>query len=246
MTTTIDEIADRVYRISTYSPDGPPGGITFNQFLVDDEEPMLIHTGMRIHFGQTLAALSTVLPPEQLRWITSNHASRPDELGALDDWFAAAPRAEVVHGEIACWVNLTDVTTRSVRSMVDGDHVELGRHRLRWLATPHVPGPWEAGFWFDENESMLFTGDLFAQSGNAVALTTGDIVGPAVIHDTLVRGTALTPATSSTIRSLGDLEPHALALMHGSTYRGDCTAPLHELADHYEARLCSTLGVDAR
>ena len=56
MDTRIDEIEDRIYRISTYTAEGPPGGITFNQFLVDAEEPLLVHTGMRVHFADTLTA----------------------------------------------------------------------------------------------------------------------------------------------------------------------------------------------
>ena len=39
MHTRTDEIADGVYRISTFVDDVPPRGFTFNQFLVDAEEP---------------------------------------------------------------------------------------------------------------------------------------------------------------------------------------------------------------
>jgi hypothetical protein len=37
MTPRIDEVADRVYRISTFLPPEavPPRGFTFNQFLID-------------------------------------------------------------------------------------------------------------------------------------------------------------------------------------------------------------------
>jgi hypothetical protein len=44
----IDEIADGIYRISTpIPPTVIPGGFTFNQFLIDDDEPLLFHTGPR-------------------------------------------------------------------------------------------------------------------------------------------------------------------------------------------------------
>ena len=45
--TTTTEIAKGIHRISTYVPDGPPGGITFNQFVVIGDEPLLFHTGTR-------------------------------------------------------------------------------------------------------------------------------------------------------------------------------------------------------
>lgn len=239
--TTVDEIAEGVFRISTHVPYGPPGGITFNQFVIDDDEPMLVHTGMRVHFDQTFDALRRVLEPARLRWVTSNHASRPDELGALSQWFAVAPQLGVVHGEVACRVNLTDVVGREVRPVADGEVVRIGARGVRWTATPHVPGPWEAGNWFDDSSGVMFTGDLFAQAGDAPAMTDGDIVGPALAHDSFGHGTALTPATAPTLRELADLEPVTLALMHGPSFAGDGPAALRALADHFEAQLQAEL-----
>src|SRR6187551_2219724 len=99
MTTDLNEITDGIYRISTYLTDGPPGGITFNQFLVVDEAPLLFHTGTRRLFPAVCDAVSTVIDVETLRWISSGHASRPDEYGALADWEAVAPAAQVAHGQ---------------------------------------------------------------------------------------------------------------------------------------------------
>src|ERR1700737_955072 len=89
----ITEIAPGIYRISTYVPDGPPGGITFNQFVVLDEERLLFHTGTRRLFPAVRDAVATVVDPTAIRWISSGHASRPDEYGALSEWEAAAPHA---------------------------------------------------------------------------------------------------------------------------------------------------------
>ena len=50
MTTNLDEIASGIYRLSTVVPDIGPSGFTFNQFLLDDEEPLLFHTGHRSMF----------------------------------------------------------------------------------------------------------------------------------------------------------------------------------------------------
>lgn len=240
--TTTDEIADCVFRFSAYVPYGPPGGITFNQFLVVDDEPALVHTGMRMHFGELLDAVKRVIDPARLRWITSNHASRPDELGALDDWFAVSPDALVVHGDVACRVNLVEVAEARRRAVTDRDVVETGRSRLRWFAAPHVPGPWEAGFWHEETTGVLFTGDVFSRPGAGPAVTTDDIVGPAIAHDTRGGATALTPTTASTLRDLAELRPAVLALMHGPAFTGDTDAAMRELADHFERRFTATVG----
>ena len=69
MNTHVDQIADRIYRISTCIPEIAPGGFTFNQFLVDAEEPLLYHTGMRGLFPLVREAVETVMPVERLRWI---------------------------------------------------------------------------------------------------------------------------------------------------------------------------------
>ena len=57
MTTTTDEIAADVFRISTFVPEIGPTGFTFNQFLVRADEPLLFHTGPRKMFPLTLEGL---------------------------------------------------------------------------------------------------------------------------------------------------------------------------------------------
>ena len=52
METKISEIADGIYRLSTYVPDiAPPAGFVFNQFLVLGDEPLMFHTGLRKMFA---------------------------------------------------------------------------------------------------------------------------------------------------------------------------------------------------
>jgi flavorubredoxin len=228
--TRIDEIAPNIYRVSTYVSDGPPGGICFNQFLIDDDEPVLVHTGMRMHATATIDAVASVLAPEKIRWITSTHASRPDEFGALSEWFAAAPHAQVFHGQVGCWVNLHDASDRPLRALDDEDAVEVGNHRVRWLATPHVPGPWEAGILVEETTGTMFCGDLFARAGRAEPCSDADIVDSAIRHAEMTHGFARTPDTAPTLRRLAANAPARLALMHGPVFGGDTAAALNGLA----------------
>ena len=49
--TKIEEIAEGIHRISTpVPPEIIPDGFTYNQFLIDDEQPLLYHTGLRRMF----------------------------------------------------------------------------------------------------------------------------------------------------------------------------------------------------
>ena len=178
MQPTVDEIADGIFRISTWIPDVSPDGFTFNQFLVRGDEPLLFHTGPRMLFPLVAEAVATVLPVESLRWITFGHVEA-DECGSMNMWLTAAPSSQVAHGALGCDVSLNDLCDRPPRALEEGEVIDLGGKRLRQISTPHVPHGWEAQVLFEESTATLLCGDLFTHAGNGPALTTDDIVGPA-------------------------------------------------------------------
>lgn len=238
MHTTVHEISDGIYRLSTHIPDiAPPAGLTFNQFLVDAEEPLLFHCGPRALFPLVSEALAGIMPLDSLRWITFGHFEA-DECGALNLWLAAAPQARAAHGQIGCMLSVNDMADRPPRPLMDGEVLDLGGKRVRHLPTPHVPHGWDAQLFFEETTATLLCGDLFTQVGNMPALVhDGDLVSAALAtEDAFGGGTCLTARTAPTIRGLAELAPRTLALMHGPSYAGDGAAALRELADGYEAR----------
>ena len=236
METTIDEIAPDIFRLSTHIPDVGPTGMSFNQFLVRDEQPFLFHTGMRGLLPLVAAALERVVPVVDLRWISFGHIEA-DECGSMNELLAAAPGAEVVHGELACMLSLDDMADRPPRGVAEDEVLDLGSHRLRFLSTPHVPHNWESGLWFDETTATLFSGDLFTSTGVGPAITDDDRVGPALEADAMFHATSLGPAVPATVRRLAALAPSTLAVMHGSSYRGDGATQLEALAAGYAAAL---------
>jgi flavorubredoxin len=237
MDTQISEIAERIYRFSTFVPDVGPTGFTFNQYLIDDEQPLLFHTGHRATFPFIAAAIATITPLDRLRWITFGHVEA-DECGALNELLDAAPQAEVAHGALGCMVSLNDLADRTPLPLTDGQVLELGRHRVRHIDTPHVPHGWEARVLYEETTETLLCGDLLTQLGNGPAITTEDIVGAAAQAEDVFGATCLTPNTAPTIRRLADLAPTTLAVMHGSCFSGDGSMALLALADDYDRRLC--------
>ncbi len=238
MDTQISEIAEHIYRFSTFVPDVGPTGFTFNQYLIDDDQPLLFHTGHRAAFPLLAQAIATITPVERLRWITFGHVEA-DECGAMNELLAAAPQAEVAHGALGCMVSLNDLADRAPVALADGQVIELGRHRVRHIDTPHVPHGWEARVLYEETTKTLLCGDLFTQLGHGPALTTEDIIGAAVQAEDVFGATCLTPNTAPTIRRLADLGPSTLAVMHGSCYAGDGSTALLALADDYDRRLSS-------
>lgn len=241
METRIAEIAPRLYRLSTFVPDvAPPAGFTFNQFLIDADMPLLFHCGPRAMFPAVSAAVSKIMPIERLRWISFSHLEA-DEAGAMNLWLAAAPRAEVAHGATAAMVSLIDLADRAPRTLADGETIDLGGRKIRYLDTPHLPHGWDAGLMFEEETRTLLCSDLFTHIGDPAPLTSNDILGPAAAAEEAFQDIALTPAIRPTIRRLAALEPKTLAIMHGSSYNGDCAAALNALGDFLAERMLAKL-----
>jgi flavorubredoxin len=236
MDTRIDEISDGIYRLSTHVPDvGGPPGMTFNQFLVDAEEPLLFHAGHRNMYPLVSAAVARIRPVADLRWIAFGHVEA-DECGAMNSWLADAPRSEVAHGLIGCMVSLDDLCDRPPVPLADGQVIDLGGKRVRHIDTPHLPHGWDARVLYEETTGTLLAGDLFTHLGDGPAVTTGDVVGPAVEAESMFRSMALAPDTSVLLDRLADLEPTTLALMHGSSFQGDGGGALRELSDALDER----------
>jgi flavorubredoxin len=229
--TRIDEIADRIYRISTPIPPSEfPGGFTFNQFLIEDEEPLLYHTGLRRLFPLVREAIGNVLAPAGLRYLSFSHVEA-DECGALNDFLAIAPRAEVLCGAVAADVSVRDLADRPPRALDDGEEVSLGDHVVRWLYTPHVPHAWECGHLFETTTGTLFCGDLFTQPGHEHApWTKADILATSEVMRSEMDYFAHSPHTRELIEKLARTRPTTLACMHGSSWRGDGASLLRELA----------------
>jgi flavorubredoxin len=237
--TRVDQIADRIYRLSTCIPDVAPGGFTFNQFLVDAEEPLLYHTGMRGLFPLVRDAVERVMPVERLRWIAFAHLEA-DECGSVNEFLAAAPHAQVAHGALGCMLSLDDQLDRPPRPLADGETLDIGgaalSRRVIELATPHVPHNWESHMFYEEVTGTLFCGDLVSQLGDGPAVTSDDLLDAAILAEDTFRQTSMGPAIPATYRRLADLAPQRLAIMHGSSYDGDAATLLRTLADVYEQR----------
>lgn len=241
METRIAEIANGIYRLSTFVPEiGPPAGFTFNQFLVLGDQPLMFHTGLRRMFALNRTALEKIIPAEKLRWIAYGHFEA-DECGAMNEWLSVAPHATSAQGQTGVMVSLNDFADRPSRILADGEVIDLGGKRVRFIDTPHTPHGWDAGVLYEETTGTLMCGDLFTQLGDGPALTNSDIVGPAMRGEDMFRYSSLNPGMGATLRRLSELNPRTLALMHGPSFEGDGAGALRALADDYDRRISAKL-----
>lgn len=228
--TRVDEIAPSIYRISTPVP-VVPGGFSFNQYLIADEDSVLFHTGPRRLFPVVREAVASVMPVERLRWIAFSHVEA-DECGSLNDFLAAAPSAQPLCSGIAKMVSVDDLADRPARALADGESMEIGRGRLRWLDAPHLPHGWECGYAFEETTGTLLCGDLFTQPGaEHASLTEGDILGPSEAMRAELDYFSHSDRARALLEKLAATRPRTLACMHGSAWTGDGERLLLELAD---------------
>ena len=229
----VHEIAPGIFRISTpIPPSQMPGGFTFNQILVVDDEPLLFHSGPRRMFPLVKEAVAHVLgDAARLRYVGFSHVEA-DECGSLNEWLAVAPRAEAVCSTIAAMVQVNDLADRPPRPLGDGDELSLGKKRVRWLDAPHLPHNWECGYLFEPTTKTLLCGDLFTHGGaDGPPLTESEVLSPSEAMRKAMGGVAIEAHTRALLEKLASMEPTTLALMHGSSFRGDGHALLRGLAD---------------
>ncbi len=230
--TRIDEIAPDVFRLSVYVPQID---MQFNHFLVRDDEPLLFHAGLRSMFATLRDAVGTLIDPARLRYVAWSHFES-DECGALNDWLQVAPQCEPVCTLVGKLVSVDDFSARPARGMTPADVLSTGRYRYRFHPSPHIPHGWDAGVLFEETHKTLFCSDLFHHFGDPAPVTLSDLVEPTrqamqqMQQGPLAGYMPYTRATDGVLRTLAELMPQTLAVMHGSSYRGPADRQLNDLA----------------
>jgi flavorubredoxin len=227
----IDEIAPDVFRISVFVPEIQ---LQFNHFLIKDDEPLLFHAGLKHMFPVLQEAVKTLIDPKLIRWIGFSHFE-VDECGGLNEWLQIAPNAQAVCSEAGVIVNMSDFALRPALAMKSNETFKTGKHKYRFIRTPHLPHGWDAGVMFEETNKTLLCSDLFHQNGDLVAITDDDILeahkSSMLVFESgpLMDYTPYNHKTKALLYELAALKPKTLATMHGSSFVGDCSKALIDL-----------------
>ena len=237
----IDQIVDGIYRIST-PPDGEVAPITFNQFLIEDEAPVLLHTGVHQAYDGIHKAISEVLDPATLAYVVLLHFEG-DECGGMDRFMAEAKNAQLVGSDMSAILSLTsfgvDYVDR-VRGVRDGDVIDTGRHQLRFLETPHVHH-WDSMMVFEESTKSLFPSDLYIQPGDQPPVVTEDLGAEMCGFYREIGIFAHEEPVRRCVDRLEALEPEWVHAMHGGTLTGEIfprfTKALREQSFGYQGKI---------
>jgi len=120
--------------------------------------------------------------------------------------------------------------------MTAEDVLTTGKYRYGFHRSPHLPHGWDAGVMFEETRKTLFCSDLFHHFGNVAPVTSSDLIDPArramqhMQQGPLADYIPYTRQSEGVLRSLADLKPETLAVMHGSSYIGQSDRLLTDLA----------------
>jgi flavorubredoxin len=237
MGSRIDHIVGRIYRISYWSPES---GITFNQFLIADERPALIHTGRYDDYERVRSAISQVLDPSELEYVILLHFEA-DECGGMDRFVEAAPDSVLGGSWLSISVNLSRWNYRGrLQGFKQGDTLDLGTHRLRFLETPHVHH-WDSMMVFDEATKSLFPADLFMQAGDQPALVTENLGDEMCALYRYLGIFAHEEPVRKVLDTIDQLQPEWVHAMHGGTLTSEAipyyVRSLREQEFAFEGRL---------
>lgn len=216
------ELARGVYRISIWNepliadmsfPDS-----SYNMFLVAGEQPAIINTLFRRTFPMVRDKIAEIVDPARLRYVVVPH-HEGDSSGAINEWLAAAPRADTLCSELCAVLSLRDFAEQEPMVVEDGAGLDLGSHRLRFLMTPQV-NQWDSLMVYEETTGTLFSNDLFSMPGVEIS-TDRDLV------EECLRSTAEVgyqpDDRERLVQALDRIEPlrlNRIAVMHGPVISG--------------------------
>ena len=216
----IDHIVGGIYRVSVWSPDA---GLTFNQFLIDDEAPTLIHTGRYDDYEAIVAAVAEVLDPSRLENLVLLHWEG-DENGGMDRFMSRAPGSRLVGSALSISLNAAGFGLHErTHGFRDGEALELGEHTLRFLETPHVHH-WDSMMVVEEKTNSLFPSDLFLQPGEQPPVTSENLAQEMLDAYRTYGIFAHEDPVRAAVRRIADLRPAWIHAMHGASVVGDALA----------------------
>ncbi|HTE87312.1 MAG TPA: FprA family A-type flavoprotein [Dehalococcoidia bacterium] len=224
---TIAEVAPDIYRINAEVPHAP---ITFSFFVIKDDLPVLVETGQRRLFEESLEAVKRVIDPASVRYIVTPHFES-DECGALNQFLEVAPNAQTVCSPVGMATSFGDFAIREPLALDESVTLDLGKHRLGFLITPYVH-QWESMLPYDATTGTVFTSDVFIQPGPRPAITDEDLTEEMLMVYKMVGIFPSRVHLNAALDKIEALKPRTLAAHHGSVIGGKVSAYIQALRDH--------------
>ncbi len=147
-----------------------PEGITYNAYLLKTSGGAVLFDGWKKPYSSMLInALETLVEPSELKYIIVNHME-PDHTGSLEDTVKWAGDPVVLgHPMAGRMMNTYPEARKRFRPVKDGEEIEVGGEKLRFIHTPWLHWPETMVSWI-ENRRILVSCDVFGGYGAPPAL----------------------------------------------------------------------------
>ena len=205
---------------------GVPDGVSYNAYLLLDEKTVLFDTVDKAVYGVFLENVAHALGGRKLDYLVVQHME-PDHAATQELLLSRYPEAKVVCNakSLAMMKQFLgcDLTERAV-VVKEGDTLETGRHRFRFLMAPMVHWP-EVMMSYDETDRLLFTADAFGTFGALNGRLFADETDFAVEHLDEARRYYTNivgkygPQVQAILKKVGKLEVACLLPLHGFVWR---------------------------
>ena len=198
-----------------------PGGVSYNSFLIRVQKCALMDTVEAGSDRGYLDWIGSVLGDRPLDYLIIHHMEL-DHSGEIENLLQRYPDVKIV-GNIKTFKVLCGYLGQlpNLVEVKDGDTLDLGHHRLKFIFTPWVHWP-ETMMTYDQTDGILFTGDAFGSFG---ALDGGVFDDQVVFSEHLEA--EMRRYYSNIVGKYSNMVQKALAKLSGENIRTIC--PLHGL-----------------
>ena len=226
------KIADQVYWVGMNDRESPlfeslwplPNGVSYNSYLILDRKVALLDTVKKISTPNYLTKLKRLLPAgKKIDYLVVHHLE-PDHSGALPLLLELFPELRIFGTKKAAefLANLYNIA-ENVTVVTDGDDLDLGERKLKFVTTPMVHWP-ETMMSYEPKDKILFSGDAFGGFGTLNGGIFDDTVDIEYYEREILRYFSnivgkFAPMVQKAIAKLKNLEINIVASTHGPVWR---------------------------
>ena len=150
------KIADDLYLFRSSVPNVP---ITFNQYLILGEKPMLLQTGSFQQAEELVSLLKEILGEQKLEYVFVSHFES-DECGGLGIILEQYPSAKTICSQVTARQFAGFGLAYDVIVESHGDILETEDYKFEFISYPSEMHMWEGLLAFEAKRGIIFSSDL--------------------------------------------------------------------------------------
>lgn len=156
-------IFKNLYQFSSYVT---PIDLTFHQYLLLEEEPLLVHTGNMQQAEALIPQLKEVLNGRELKYIFISHFES-DECGGLSIILKHFPEAKPICSLVTARQLTGFGIAKDVIVKSSGDKLTSSGYELEFISYPSEMHLWEGLLLVESKQGIFFSSDLVFSNGEA-------------------------------------------------------------------------------